>query len=58
MYVTKCISLNNHSNYDRRNQPQLQITVSYDEHIKLIESGVILVLDGPDSLEEDTNSER
>ena len=30
----------------------------YDEHIQIIESGVIVVLDGSDSSEEDTNSER
>lgn len=29
----------------------------YDEHIKLVESGVIVVLDGSDSSEEDANSE-
>lgn len=45
------------NNSDRTDICISSIDNIYDEHIKLIESGVIVVLDGSDSSEEDTNSE-
>jgi hypothetical protein len=45
------------NNSDRTDICISSIDTIYDEHIKLIESGVIIVLDGSDSSEEDTNSE-
>jgi hypothetical protein len=45
------------NNSDRKDIFISSIDNIYDEHKKLLESGLIIVLDGSDSSEEDTNSE-